>query len=239
VSIRVDSWPTIFPVHSHFSLQTKQLTNFPQPRRAIFQPDNAMSSQRQINANRINAAKSRGPITPEGKLASSRNSLTQNGEPFRPCPRNAEIPGSSSGQHGLLSQVIIFDGESAERFNALHDSLIAEFKPETPTECGLVETMVVCRWRLMRVWTLENAAVSHEIRRQAATNGRENMPTQAALAYRTLSDDTRWLDVFNRYEARFDRQLSRAIQRFNEVRASRKKKKVIFPHDPNSGAKLK
>jgi hypothetical protein len=171
-----------------------------------------MSSERQINANRINGAKSHGAITPEGKLASSRNSLV----------------------HGLLSQSIIFDGESAERFNTLHDALIEEYQPETPTECGLVETMVVCRWRLMRVWILENSAVSHEIRKQAEANGLENMPTQAALAYRTLSDNSRWLDVFNRYEARFDRQLSRAIQRFNEVRASRKKKKVIFPHDPNS-----
>jgi hypothetical protein len=102
-----------------------------------------MSSQRQIDANRNNAARSRGTITPKGKLA---------------------------------SQVIIFDGESAERFNALHDSLITEFQS----------------------------------------------------AYRTLSD-----------EARFDHQLSRAIQRFNEVRASRKEKKVIFPNDPNSRAKLK
>jgi len=173
---------------------------------------NLMSSERQINANRINGAKSHGPITPEGRLASSRNSLV----------------------HGLLSQVIVFDGESAERFNALHDALIAEFQPETPTECGLVETMVVCRWRLMRVWILENSAVSHEIRKQAVANALENMPTQAALAYRTLSDESRWLDVFSRYEVRFDRQLSRAIQRFNEVRARRKKKKVIFPGEPNS-----
>jgi hypothetical protein len=66
-----------------------------------------MSSERQINANRINGAKSRGSITPEGRLASSRNSLV----------------------HGLLSEAIILEGESGERFNALHDSLIAEFIP--------------------------------------------------------------------------------------------------------------
>jgi hypothetical protein len=178
-----------------------------------------MSSELQIIANRINGAKSHGAITPEGQIASSRNSLV----------------------HGLLSEAIILDGESAERFNTLHDSLIEEFQPETPTECGLVETMVVCRWRLMRIWILENSALAHEIRKQAAANEQENKPTQAALAYRTLSDDTRWLDVFNRYEARFDRQLSRAIQRFNEVRARRgkqKKEKVIFPNEPNSGGQL-
>lgn len=171
-----------------------------------------MSSERQITANRLNGALSLGPTTPEGKLASSRNGLV----------------------HGLLSQAIVLEGESAERFNELHDSLIAEFEPMTPTECGLVETMAVCRWRLMRVWTLENSAVAYEIRKHASINESENLPTQAALAYRTLSDQSRWLDVFNRYEARFDRQLSRAIQRFHEVRA-RREKKTKMRYEPNSG----
>ena len=86
----------------------------------------------------------------------------------------------------------------------------------------------------MRVWILENSAVCHEIRKQAEANALENMPTQAALAYRTLSDQSRWLDVFNRYEARFDRQLSRAIQRFKRGPCQPKKEKVIFPNEPNS-----
>jgi hypothetical protein len=173
-----------------------------------------MSSDRQIIANRINGAKSHGPVTPEGRLASSRNSLV----------------------HGLLSEAIILEGESAERFNALHDSLVAEFQPETPTEVGLVETMVVCRWRLMRIWILENSAVAHEIRKQAAANELENQPTQASFAYRTLSADARGLDIFSRYETRYDRQLSRAIQRFSEVRA-RREKKLFSPNEPNSGAR--
>lgn len=174
-----------------------------------------MSSERQINANRINGAKSHGPVTPEGLLASSRNSLV----------------------HGLLSEAIILDGESAERFNALHDALIAEFEPQTPTECGLVETMVVCRWRLMRIWILENSAIAHEIRKQAGeallhNAETENQPTQASFAYRSLSHDARGLDIFSRYETRYDRQLSRALQRFNEVRASREKK-MYSPNEPN------
>jgi len=250
-----------------------------------------MSSERQIIANRINGAKSHGPITPEGRLASSRNSITQNGEPVRPCPRNAETAGSTSGQHGLLSEAVILQGESAERFNDLHDSLIEEFQPETPTEVGLVETMVVCRWRLMRIWILENSAVAHEIRKQAVANELGNKPTQAALAYRTLTDDlvrpypnTRHLTGLapsrcgyqprfpvktdaadsrmycsvslgdeccwpyphnrlvedeatgQRYETRYD-QLSRAIQRFNEVRAHREKK-LFSTNEPNLDGSL-
>jgi hypothetical protein len=174
-----------------------------------------MSSELQINANRINGAKSHGPITPEGRLASSRNSLV----------------------HGLLSDAIVLEGESAERFNALHNSLIAEYQPETPTECGPVETMVVCRWRLMRIWILENSAVSHEIRKHAVANELENQPTQASFAYRTLSADVRGLDIFSRYETRYDRQLSRAIQRFNEI-LSRREKKLFSPNEPNSGGQL-
>jgi hypothetical protein len=174
-----------------------------------------MSSERQINANRINGAKSHGPVTPEGLLASSRNSVV----------------------HGLLSEAIILDGESAERFTALHDALIAEFEPQTPTECGLVETMVVCRWRLMRIWILENSAIAHEIRKQAGSGETENQPTQASFAYRTLSHDARGLDIFSRYETRYDRQLSRALQRFNEVRASREKK-MYSPNEPNLSGKL-
>jgi len=33
--------------------------------------------------------------------------------------------------------------------------------------------MVVWRWRLMRIWVLENAAVAHQIRKQAGANESE------------------------------------------------------------------
>ena len=172
-----------------------------------------MASEKQKAASRANGAKSRGPVTSAGKLRSARNNV----------------------ERGLLARTVVLDGESLPRFHALMTSLQEELKPETTIENLLIHKMAAAHWRLMRVWILENSAVSHEIRKQAVANALENMPTQAALAYRTLSDESRWLDVFSRYEVRFDRQLSRAIQRFNEVRAARKRKKVIFPGEPNSG----
>jgi len=160
-----------------------------------------MASDRQIKSNRQNATQSTGPKTPEGKAISSQNRRT----------------------HGLLSKAITIEGENPARFNEVLASLVADLQPQTPVECMLVENLAVARWRTMRIWVLENAAVSHEIRRQTGQYEAENRPTRAALAYRTLTDETRWLDVFNRYESRFDRQFSRSLQRLNELRASRQK----------------
>lgn len=193
----------LFSIHNDFSLQTKQLNQISRPPRATLQPGSTNVIRTPNQRQPHQRCQIHRPHKPAGKLASSRNSLV----------------------HGLLSEAIILDGESASRFNALHDALIEEYQPETATEVGLVETMVVCRWRLMRTWILENSAVAHEMRKQAEANALENMPTQAALAHRTLTDHSRQLDVFNRYEARFDRQLSRTIQRFIEARNRRKRKK--------------
>ena len=79
--------------------------------------------------------------------------------------------------------------------------------------------MVMCRWRQMRLWVMRRSALNHEIRKQAAANQAEDKPTRAALAFRALTDETRSLENLSRYETRFDRQFSRALTRFNELRA--------------------
>src|SRR6202451_3879340 len=104
-----------------------------------------MSTERQQNASRANGSKSHGPVTPEGKLASSRNAIT----------------------HGMLSTTIVLKGESTDRFLWLLTSLLEEFQPQTPFEESLIENMAVARWRQMRVWGLEKAGIDYEMRRQA------------------------------------------------------------------------
>ena len=156
-----------------------------------------MPSELQSEAVRRNGAKSRGPITPEGKLASAQSNL----------------------KHGLFADAVTIDGECTERFTALHTSLFERLQPDGPLELALVENMVMCRWRQMRLWVMERSALNHEMRKQAAANQAEDKPTRAALAHRALSDETRSLDNLSRYETRFDRQFSRALQRFNELRA--------------------
>jgi hypothetical protein len=159
---------------------------------------NRMRTERQKQAARANGAKSRGPVTSEGKLASSRNATV----------------------HGILSGTIVLKGESGERFNALLADLQAELQPQTTVEITLVENMAVARWRQMRIWGIEKANMEHQMRAEAEAAddiASEDTATRCALAFRTLSDESRSLELINRYEARYDRQYLRAHHRFLQL----------------------
>lgn len=158
-------------------------------------------SDKQLEAARRNGLKSRGPVTERGKAASSRNSL----------------------RHGILANTVVLEGESTDRFLALLHTLRREFTPESEVERGLLETMAVCRWRQMRIWGMEKAGLTFEIRKQTAESeaGQEDPATQAALAFRALCDGSRAGEVMNRYESRFDRQYNRALAQLTELRRTR------------------
>src|SRR5580658_4384427 len=157
-----------------------------------------MSSERRILASRANGAKSHGPVTPEGKLASSRNSL----------------------RHGILSKTIVLEGESTEAFVALLTSFQEEHQPETPTEQAMIENMAIARWRQERLWKMETAGLGNDIRHPRFPDGND-FPTQAFVAFRTLTDDTRALELLNRYEARCDRQFRTSLACFRSLRDER------------------
>ncbi len=146
-----------------------------------------MATERQIAANRINGAKSRGPITAAGRRKSSLNSV----------------------RHGLLAQTIVLPGECPKRFKALLCSLCDEFRPQTESELSLVELMAVARWRQLRLWTFENAGLTHEIQKQQ--NLEDDPRVRGAVAFRNLSDHSRSLELLNRYESCYDRQYNRAL----------------------------
>ncbi len=83
--------------------------------------------------------------------------------------------------------------------------------------------MAVARWRQMRIWGMEKASMEHQMRAQSeARDANEGHPvedtaTRCALAFRTLSDDSRSLELINRYESRYDRQYLRAHHRFLQL----------------------
>jgi hypothetical protein len=104
-----------------------------------------MSSDRKTNASRSNGAKSRGPVTPEGRRASSMNAL---------C-------------HGLSTKTLVISTESADEFQSLTDSFVQEYQPQGPTEAALVHRLAWSVWRAHRYDGIETGMFDIEIGRQA------------------------------------------------------------------------
>lgn len=90
------------------------------------------TNRREVN--RQNAQLSTGPRTPEGKLASSRNSL----------------------KHGLSTGTLLIPGDDPAEFEALRDALRREHQPADTTEQLLVDGMAQSHWLLQRALRFQN-----------------------------------------------------------------------------------
>src|SRR5882762_8936644 len=101
-----------------------------------------MATDKQTAANRLNAQKSTGPRTPEGRAAVRLNGI----------------------KHGLTAETIILKGESEADFTQLFDSLEAEHDPITPTEEALVVQLAMATWRLRRLYHQEGAFYAYKMK---------------------------------------------------------------------------
>ena len=157
-----------------------------------------MRTEAQINASRLNGAKSRGPVTDAGKLASSQNAL----------------------KHGMLASRVLLKDECPEVFDALASELYDEFLPTTPFERSLVDDMILARWRQERIGLIERANLELQMAAERDNRREANLDpeTLSGLAFRTLANETRVLDLISRYEARYERQYLRAHKRLMEIR---------------------
>jgi hypothetical protein len=68
----------------------------------------------------------------------------------------------------------------------------------------------------MRVWGIEKESFTLEI---AKTDAAGQPATRAAQAFRTLSDESRSLDILHRYETRYDRQYARSYYLLRKARS--------------------
>ena len=92
-----------------------------------------MPSDRQLAANRLNAQKSTGPRTLEGKTRSSQNAF----------------------KTGIHAESQIIRGETAEAFQALTAGYYDEYQPATASQRALVDTMISNEWLLRRLRRVE------------------------------------------------------------------------------------
>src|SRR5713226_8953725 len=92
-----------------------------------------MSSQAQINANRLNSKKSTGPTSREGKAASSLNAL----------------------KSGIHARSHIIPGEDPAELEALTAAFLLEFQPAGPNQLALVDTLIAAEWTARRLRRIE------------------------------------------------------------------------------------
>ena len=138
-------------------------------------------TEKQKAASRANGAKTHGPITPEGKRKSARNSF----------------------RHGLLAKAIVFEGESREQFAALLKAFCDELQPQSPIEDLLVQKMAVNQWRQERLWGQEKARASQPRCLP------ESSPPGSTLQ-EICQPEPRIATQMNMSEMRYDRQFGRA-----------------------------
>src|SRR5579862_302514 len=98
-------------------------------------------TDKQLQAARINGAKSHGPVTAEGKARSARNAI----------------------KHGLKSDMIVLEHEDRQAFEQLRESYMDDFHPANQSQADLVETMVAARWRMNRVFMIEGQLLEKEM----------------------------------------------------------------------------
>jgi hypothetical protein len=92
-----------------------------------------MTTWRQFQANRLNALKSTGPSTEEGKGISRRNAL----------------------RHGLTAETVIDGLEDSEDYRGFEAAIIADYEAETATQRELVLRLASLLWRLRRIIAIE------------------------------------------------------------------------------------
>jgi hypothetical protein len=163
-----------------------------------------MSSELKSETSRINGAKSHGPKTPEGKEASSRNSL----------------------KHGFTSsKTFILHCESAEEYQEFLAEHIAIHQPVTAPEKELVDQMAIARWRIRRFVAAETDLLDTEMVRNRDKVNKEFAPADSAvhlaMAIRSLADESRVLSLMSRYESRLQRVHDKAYAALRELQSKR------------------
>jgi len=159
-----------------------------------------MATDKQIAANRLNALKSTGPKTPEGRAAVRLNGV----------------------KHGLYAETLVLPGESESDFSSLFESYEAEHQPATPTEEALVQQLAMAMWRLRRLYHAEAALFAKERKYFDKLNSEKQLDghTLTGMAINANQDA---VSTFRRQEASLERTFYRATHELQRIHAQRAK----------------
>src|SRR5262245_33111018 len=174
-----------------------------------------MTSLSQIEANRPNALKSSGPITPAGKERSRCNAV----------------------RHGLTAETVIAVLEDSDDYQAFEAAIISDYSAETAVERELVLRLASVLWRLRRATGIETAifdSATEEARPLFGTKPASaiNFEAKTAIAesFLQLAElPTFALDRLSRYEYVLWRQARQIIFTLESLQRQKREPRRIFP----------
>jgi len=153
-----------------------------------------MATPAQIIANRLNAQKSTGPSSAEGKAASRFNAL----------------------KHAASAQSLIIPGEEEAALAELADQYQQQFQPVGPEEALLVEKIIAADWTQRRMHRLETEVLNALINQQDPD---EQNPVGAAYI-NDCAGPNALQKIFRRREAA-SREWLRSLKQLRELQALR------------------
>ncbi|MBI3207587.1 MAG: hypothetical protein HYZ37_01645 [Candidatus Solibacter usitatus] len=160
---------------------------------------------------RKNGAKSHGPITPEGKSASSQNAL----------------------KHGFTSSIVLLQKEDPAELEALTHLYLDRFHPAGDAELLLVQDIASAAWRVRRLLGAETQLLEMEIARSAELLEEEfgniTLPSRVAFAIEALAGKNEGtLQLLLRYLGRARRDYARSERELTRLQSENTK----LPNEP-------
>ncbi len=184
------------------------------------------TSDKQLAANRANAAQSTGPRSPEGKSRSAQNAR----------------------KHGFTASTFaVVRLEELDEVARLREDLIAVYQPVNSQELFAIERIALAQQALLRVERLHTGMATTCLNEALDGNGRPLMGISDALVnddneitkaqnrnylfaegFHRLNKYSNSFTLFLRYQAQTERLYRRAIEEFNRLKALRHE----LPNEP-------
>jgi len=164
-----------------------------------------MTTEAQTSANRVNAQKSTGPRTAQGKAAVALNAV----------------------QHGLRAQAVVLPGEEPDEYDRFRARLLEDLQPRDLQEREQAQRIVELAWQLRRAGRYHGAVFDALYEQQAAEmaaeagEAGEPGPGDRVLGQMLVADFSgpRVLERVQLYERRIENSFFRARAEWDKLRA--------------------
>jgi hypothetical protein len=161
-----------------------------------------MATEAQINANRLNAQKSTGPVTEKGKNRSRLN----------------------GARHNLTGQAFLMTDEDRQAYDRFSDPYIAALQPANPVELQLAHLLAQDNHRLNRIHAIEeNTFALGECGKPGESLDADHPEVHHAGAQaRTFAMEGKTFQNISLYEQRITRNIHKNMKLLLEIQDRRK-----------------